>query len=110
MLSPASRTSSNSFFVATIIKKLARSENGLAKIRIPNRTLGYQICGTTEQRLQGLGKSKIVIGILGRWLLFKRDQKIKIAICTETPACGRAEKIKPFYTEPLADTGKRFLY
>ena len=39
-----------------------------------------------------------------------RDQKIKIAIRSETPARSRAEKIKPFYTKLLADAGERFRY
>ena len=98
MLSPASRTSSNSFFVATVIEKLANSENGLAKIWISNGTFGYHIGRATEHFLQGLSKSKIVIGILARRLFFERHQKIQIAaLRIKISVRGRPEKIKPFH-------------
>ncbi len=79
MLSPASRTSSNSFFVATVIKKLAGAENGLAKIRITNGPFGYQIGRTAEQFLQGLSKSEVVVGVFTGGLLFESHQKIQVA-------------------------------
>src|SRR6266705_6064686 len=109
MLSPASRTSSNSFFVATVIKKLASGKNRLAKIGIPNGMFGYQIGRTAEQFLQGLSKSEVVVGILARRLFFESHEKIQIAaLRVETFVRGRAEEKKPFHPKPLADVTDRF--
>src|SRR6266536_1159890 len=109
MLSPASRTSSSSFFVAMVIKKLASGENGFAKVWIANGAFGYQICGPIEQFFQCVRESKIVIGVFSGRLFLKGHQKIKVAVLrVEATICGRAEQIKAFHPELSADAIERF--
>src|SRR6478672_10081674 len=104
MLSPASRTSSNSFFVATVINKSASVENSLSKVWVANRALSHQIDWSLKQSFQGLSESEIVIRIFTRWLFFERYKEIQIAAFRiETPVGCGPKQIKPLHPKPSTD-------
>src|SRR5512132_2351728 len=101
MLSPASRTSSDCFFVATVIHKSASVENSLPKVWVAYRALSYQIDWSPTQFFQCLSESDIIIRIFARWLFFERYKELQIAVVRiETPiGCG-SKQIKPLYPKP----------
>ena len=110
MLSPASRTSSNSFFVATVIKKSASVENSLSKVWVANRALSHQIDWPPKQFFQCLSESEIIIRILARWLFFERYKEIQITVVRIKTLIGCGSKqIKPLHPKPPADSNNEFI-